>query len=681
MHVQKQSDVAQGSSSKFKRHNLPELKQSDNFEDLNKKQDGSKIKRVPLSSDSALTRKVKEHQKIGKLTNFNSRSQSPISAGLVTHSLYDDDTPFPNSHQDYSDAPGTTAEPAFLKALSKPNLHRSVKSKTHLDERGGTRGETSQESSPTRTPSNSKGHSFSEPEQVDHFEYSSKNRDRSKDKRVFLPSGSALTREARENQKIGKNINLNRGSESSSSESDLVLTPPQRNQEVISTPISPQGHFYSPGTRRESLGKVQQSKSRAPSKSKELESSELAAFSLTSPDLPKFDVKEILKDKLSKLEKNRGRIVWTNLESGRPLTKQQRKIMVRVLVRWLYMNHASTPKSVTSDMKEGLAKSIVTDYPNLQCQSLSSENLSPWSHYYNRGANTGWIPNSARHIQKRNRSRKTTKKVVEEEQENSSEYGSDQIEALGQVLVNLRTKQDIFRGMQACFKTRKVERKRGETIDFFLNKYPHFKHFDGEVIFQEYSMMFSEARDLQRPFASKLDKILALEPVRRMDLKYDDDILRALILLSHQLPHDIPLPKEKFDYSWAREEDLFVILEPNDNITDYVIERMRNSAKAIQPYSILVQSSIDKKITSSFIVLDSKELEIQCPRQRPLLHALSVLMQCYCVFNVLHPFGWRNTLHFVQHYFMNIREKQYHRSSRGGEYTSSSEMELWERLQ
>ncbi|KAK3928257.1 Cysteine--tRNA ligase [Frankliniella fusca] len=289
-----------------------------------------------------------------------------------------------------------------------------------------------------------------------------------------------------------------------------------------------------------------------------------------SPDLPQYDVKKILEDKLSSSDGvHRSTLAQISTDASK-LTKTQRKLIVRVLVRWLYNNHASDPKSVTSDMKEGLAKSIVLTYPPLAC-SETSQNLPPWSQYFNRSKNTGWIPNCARHIQKKNRSRQRRKKDKENEQDlGSSEYDTDQIEKLSMQMVNPKTKNDIMRGMSRCFKTRKVERKRGETISFFLRKYPHFKHFQGEVIFQEYELMFSGAVDLQKPFAEKLQKMLALNPVRRIDLKLDNDIVRALMLLSHHLPHDIPLKGENYGFSWAREEDLFVVLNPNDSVRDYI---------------------------------------------------------------------------------------------------------------
>lgn len=126
---------------------------------------------------------------------------------------------------------------------------------------------------------------------------------------------------------------------------------------------------------------------------------------------------------------------------------------------------------------------------------------------------------------------------------------------------------------------------------------------------------------------------------------------------------------------------LFIILQSSDSIPDYVFEKLNNSSKPVQPYFILVKSVMDKKIVKGFLVLDGKEMEVTLSRSHPTLQALNILLKSYCVFNVLHPFGWRNTLHFVQHYFLNVREKQYHRSSRGGHYTSPSEIELWEKLQ
>ncbi|KAK3917819.1 DENN domain-containing protein Crag [Frankliniella fusca] len=386
-----------------------------------------------------------------------------------------------------------------------------------------------------------------------------------------------------------------------------------------------------------------------------------------SPDLPRYDVKEILK---SKCQDGKGKEYFELLQSGKRLDSKERKFVLRILVRWLYMNHASDPKAVTTDMKEGLAKSIVTTYPALKCNTLT-ESITQ--------AGFRIVLDTFR---KKHRKRKTKSRKTAEEDQGSSEYGSDEIENLAQVMPSRLTKDDISRGMLACFKTRKVERKRGATIDFFLKKYPHFKHFKGEIIVEEFQLMFPEALDMSRPFLAKLEKMLALPPVRRINLQHDDEIVRALVLLSHHLPHDIPSRGEKFDHSWAREEDLFVVLTVNDSIPAYVSQRLAETPNSpIQPYMILIKSQIDQKIVQVFLILDTKEMEVVTTSRRPTLQALSILMQAYCVFNVCHPFGWRNTLHFVQHYFMNVMEEQYFRCSRGGSYTSPSEIELWQKLQ
>lgn len=114
---------------------------------------------------------------------------------------------------------------------------------------------------------------------------------------------------------------------------------------------------------------------------------------------------------------------------------------------------------------------------------------------------------------------------------------------------------------------------------------------------------------------------------------------------------------------------------------DHIIDRRTNANGSVQPYLILIRSDLDGKIVRYFLALESKALELSCVNlssSHATLQALDILMKTYVVFNVHHPYGWRNTLHFVQHYFLGVEEFT---TSRGRKSKSSpSQQALWAQL-
>jgi len=57
-----------------------------------------------------------------------------------------------------------------------------------------------------------------------------------------------------------------------------------------------------------------------------------------------------------------------------------------------------------------------------------------------------------------------------------------QIEKLAELMPGRAEKAAILDGMAATFKTRNMERRNSVSIKDMLEKYPHFKNYDGEVV-------------------------------------------------------------------------------------------------------------------------------------------------------------------------------------------------------
>lgn len=114
---------------------------------------------------------------------------------------------------------------------------------------------------------------------------------------------------------------------------------------------------------------------------------------------------------------------------------------------------------------------------------------------------------------------------------------------------------------------------------------------------------------------------------------------------------------------------------------DYIIDTRNKAKGTVQPYLILIKSDLDEEIVRYFLVLECKAVELSCVNlssAHATLQAFDILMKTFIVFNVHHPYGWRNTLYFVQHYFLGVEE---HFTGRGKRCkVSPTQAGLWAKL-
>ncbi|KAK3920434.1 Venom phosphodiesterase 2 [Frankliniella fusca] len=381
----------------------------------------------------------------------------------------------------------------------------------------------------------------------------------------------------------------------------------------------------------------------------------IANFDSIKPTLPTFDVMKILEDKLEPDNLKTCPALRNLKKHGFLTVKAERKLIIRTLTRHLYSLHSRNPSELGTDEKEGMAKSFVKAFPKY-CGVHDDSNL-PWDAVYCKNANTGWIVNASRSIQKNNRTRKSRKKSETSvpETDNDQDYDSDEVHTLALLVPGREEKAEIESGMRHTFQRRNASRKRNDNISSILSEFPHLKSYDGEMLKLEFRLMRPNATDMCRMFLGLQPKILQLPTQHPFNLGFVDDTMTALVILSQNLPHDIPSRAEKDVHRgvWANPGDIIQAIGTNEDLEVFIAERRTELQRPVQPYIIGVKSVITSKFTKFFIVLDNETVQLgQCQTIKALDH----LFMCYYIFNTSYPFGWRNTFHFLSTCFYKVFE-------------------------
>ncbi|KAJ1531356.1 hypothetical protein ONE63_000040 [Megalurothrips usitatus] len=368
-------------------------------------------------------------------------------------------------------------------------------------------------------------------------------------------------------------------------------------------------------------------------------------FGTLHGSLPKFDVIKILKAQM--LESPVGiRTKVMRLLEKKHLERTERLCIIRALTRHLYKFHVTDPSEVTSKMKDGMAKSFCVTFPKF---ANMEDKIRPWSTAFNPKGPSGWIASASRAFMREIAKDAPKKKRKSNISSAGPAYNLDDVKALSLINPGRAEKTEILDGMEKCFEMRQEERNNGESIAFFLRKYPQFLNYEGEVLSEEFKRMYSKAEDGCKAFLLLQTKILQLRAKRDLDLPIQDDILKALLLLSQNLPHDIPSKNDKkkgFSKTWAEFKDLVIVLKLADDVEKYIEQRINRSKTTIQPYLILIRGQVEAtRILKSFLILDGKPIELQTVN---VLKSFDWLFKSYYVFNVCFPLGWRTTLHFIQ---------------------------------
>ncbi|XP_026290131.1 uncharacterized protein LOC113214849 isoform X1 [Frankliniella occidentalis] len=377
------------------------------------------------------------------------------------------------------------------------------------------------------------------------------------------------------------------------------------------------------------------------------------------PHLAILDVNEVLeKDKDVKQ-------LVPYLKDGWLLVDKWRKRVYRVLMNhicWTYKKH---PTEVSMATREMLAKSIVVAYPQYQ-RPFEIEGKDPWSSVLLN------LNNIMKRIQDKlpvdQRSRKSQMKKSKTKKIRTVDC-SVNIQKLACLNPDRNNATTILDGMAATFAIRCDMRRKGESITAILEKFPHFQHYKGNVLSEEFSRIHPNAQDMCAELLELCPKIL--EVCRDKILvppPFEDDLLTACLALAYYLPHPIDPPQQGPRVTGRRGqrqrnqrrneqaqasnsvatpqiEELIVIKAPSVNISLYVQQKREEAGKPIQPYLIGIVSPLTKKILKFFLIMDSKCIDLEAI---PSVRALDLLFKSFFVFYVHYPPSWSLFFRFLQ---------------------------------
>ncbi|KAK3924451.1 Myopalladin, partial [Frankliniella fusca] len=356
----------------------------------------------------------------------------------------------------------------------------------------------------------------------------------------------------------------------------------------------------------------------------------LAEISKLKIDLPTVDVLKILSDE--DLDETIQAAV-VKLKQGKLLPSKERKLIIRILTKHLHFSVASSPKDVTTSMKEGLAKSFVIAFPQYVAEDLGDGNILPWAFVYNKTLNTGYIANASRSIQKKNRKRDSKKKKSKLSSSNalsgedsSASGDSEEVLYLGQLNAGRVERTEILDGMARTHSKRNKDRENGLSITEMLKKYPHFVHYDGEVLREEFKRMFPKSEDVTRNMMKYMPNILKLPATKEVNVNCNEDILRALVLISQNLPHDVRKAGRRDIPGAAKMSDLVCVVSNNESIDQFIEDHADAAQGPVQPYLIFVTVPPSSRAVRYFLVLDRTGMQIAGGSS---VRALEYLLQSY----------------------------------------------------
>ncbi|KAJ1531338.1 hypothetical protein ONE63_000022 [Megalurothrips usitatus] len=373
--------------------------------------------------------------------------------------------------------------------------------------------------------------------------------------------------------------------------------------------------------------------------------------SFKAMNLPVYDVIEILETikENAKDEFNQDDELIKIIDdviAGDVLESAPRKRLFRVLSDHLHFKCASDPKEVTTKMKEGLAKSFVMVCPQYESHLFTHT----WEAIYDRKTNTGYLANTSRRIQKRNRTRKSKKGTSDDDDASSgSELDDEMLAVLNVTMPGRAEKAEILNGMAKSFRMREKYRAERKSIHEFMTDFVHLAHYDGEVIREEFSRMYPNAEDKSKNLLTKKADILTKLPeTKSVSLGVDDDVLKCIVRISQHLPHDIRRAGDRTSVL-PKLKDFFVVLSPSDDILDYVEQRKSDATEPLQPYLVLIKGLLGNKVAKHFLILDAKIVELAgCSTIKAVQH----LLQTFFIFNVC---LWAGGILFMHCLYYSIR--------------------------
>ncbi|XP_034255509.1 uncharacterized protein LOC117653748 isoform X2 [Thrips palmi] len=379
------------------------------------------------------------------------------------------------------------------------------------------------------------------------------------------------------------------------------------------------------------------------------------------PTLPSFDIDDII----SKLKGNKQmRGLQDELNKDGPLSSVNLKLLVRTLVLKLFCDKEGNYKrDTTAQQKEGLAASLILRCPFLKDDSDPTK--WTWWRVYDRKMNRGRIPNVISHLQrKQDDEDKPPRNVVpstsgsgdtaqgENAGSSSSAQSIDDFSWLGLLVPSAGEHKQILLGMNQSFPARKSWiLSDGPTIHDVLEKFPHLVSYNGELIEEEFKLLYPKINHLAllQSFPPFISKLKSQETLPSLPENLSDDVLQGCLWLAEKMPWQNLKRFGKGKRGKLDLQDLVHIIPSGVNVREAIEERRRTSQGPVQPYLICLIP--DRSISKMFAVVDNKTVEI---KTSSFVKGLDIIFKIYHVFNVNYPAGWSRFLCFLEWGFYKI---------------------------
>ncbi|KAK3922018.1 hypothetical protein KUF71_011194 [Frankliniella fusca] len=401
-----------------------------------------------------------------------------------------------------------------------------------------------------------------------------------------------------------------------------------------------------------------------------------------------YDVRSIIKASRG------GAAVVEMLDKGQFVFGPQRAIVVNALVAYMYRT-VKNELLVSTVMRECLAIRVVETWPVLR-MTLYSQEDRPWHHWYHPEQNSGYLENAVATKQKNikrsggdglrkstgvKKPRKLVEAPVQDEnlaESDSEEYTNDVAEAKN-LMPSPREKTNILQLMLKTFERRRVHimLKQVDTVKI-LSQFPHFLNFGGEVIQQEFNLLYEQkqscfltnfvnemvpkllkiAENDQKTFGNCISNTRSGTPIffvhfhveglaSFIEISYQSftDVIKAILVLAKMLPtpqrnyvHEATMPLQ-IDLV-----DFFNVIPVGTDPTQYVSRRFSESVYKIQPHVLAVGNQ--QAIRKMYLAVDSKLMEFK--NSATPINAIDTLVKSFFVFNLHFPLAWKNVLRFLQ---------------------------------
>lgn len=360
-------------------------------------------------------------------------------------------------------------------------------------------------------------------------------------------------------------------------------------------------------------------------------------LSSEKPQIPSVEVEEIL------LKEEKTKALVPHLKAGFLFPDKTRKLIFRTLVRHMCYKYVQHPTKFTGTMREGLAKSFIVTYPQFQ-KLIPVPGQTSWSHILGHFQNIykrvlTSLPSSERPRKGKGQKKKKTKINL------TCDVNVDLLNVINPIPTN---REEILDGMKKSYKLRVASRLNGDSITELIEKFPHFQHYEGEVLTQEFDMMFPKATDMVRTFTPLIPKVLEKFPAaKNLSPKSELDEMKVFLYLASLLPHSI----DKDAPSLPKEKEILATVKAGKSVDEFVEEKRLKAGGAVQPYLIAIKGTATNSILKYFLVLDSFKVQLG---NVTFLRAIDWLFKSYHVFNVHYPLSWKNFFRFLQACMYNV---------------------------